>query len=303
MFATVAAPAFIDDLLPQLDRLAPDLIVSEEGEWGGPVVAAVCQVRSAAHGWGAPLWSDDELAAIDAQTRPLWRQHGVEPSSPAGLFDSLYVDPCPPALQDARAAKVATRCTIRFEPFDSGDAVPAWLAEPRARPLVYVTLGTVPTFNIAPDLLAAIVGGLAGLDVDVVVTVGTNNDPASLEPLPPNVRAERHLPQVAVLSRSSVAITHGGAGSTLAALSFGLPLLILPRGAPSQQRLARRCAEWGAALVLPRGETGSDAVRDAVRALLVDGGYRTAAERIRDSVLAAPPAAAVVSELTGESAR
>jgi hypothetical protein len=43
MFATIAAPALLRDLLAQLDRL-PDLVINEEGEWGGPVLAAIAVV-------------------------------------------------------------------------------------------------------------------------------------------------------------------------------------------------------------------------------------------------------------------
>jgi UDP:flavonoid glycosyltransferase YjiC (YdhE family) len=32
MFATIAAPVLVDDLLRELDRLAPDVVVHEEGE-------------------------------------------------------------------------------------------------------------------------------------------------------------------------------------------------------------------------------------------------------------------------------
>ena len=298
MFAAIAAPAFVRDALPQLDRLAPDLVINEEGEWGGPVLAAIAGVPAVSHGWGAPLWSDDELQAIAAAVAPLWREHNVTPSSPAGLFDRLYIDTCPPVLQSHAAARIPHRRPLRFEPFDSEEQPPAWLREPRARPLLYATLGTVPAFNVAPTLLAALAEGLGDLDVDAVVTVGMNNDPRSLRPLPPNVRAERHLSQVEVLSRSSVAITHGGAGSTLAALSFGVPLLLLPGGAPSQRRLAASCVDCGAALALDRDSASAPAIREAVQELLEDGSYRASAQRVRASICEQPTARTLVSELT-----
>ncbi|MDX6370907.1 MAG: hypothetical protein QOG93_2409 [Gaiellaceae bacterium] len=298
MFATIAAPALLGDLLSQLDRLSPDLVINEEGEWGGPVLAAVAGVPAVTQGWGAPLWSEDELEAIDSATAPLWREHDVTATSPAGLFDHLYIDPCPPLLQSPRATQVIQhRRTTRFEPFDSGDAAPPWLETRDPRPLVYATLGTVPTFNTAPQLLEALMQGLGELDVDAVVTVGSNNDPDDLQPRPENVRVERHLSQVQVLSRSSLAITHGGAGSTLAALTFGLPLLLLPRGAPSQQRLAARCAELGAALVLDPNHTTPAAIRDATERLLDNPNYRASAHRIRESIGSEPQAPSLVPHL------
>jgi UDP:flavonoid glycosyltransferase YjiC (YdhE family) len=298
MFATIAAPALLSDLLPQLDRLSPDLVINEEGEWGGPVLASIAGVPAVAHGWGAPLWSDGELEAIRAATDRLWSEHDVTPASPAGLFDHLYVDACPPLLQTPRAtALIRDRRTIRFEPFDSGDTAPSWLETYDARPLVYATLGSVPTFNTAPRILGALIQAVSGLAVDAVITVGRNNNPNDFEPLPENVRVERHLSQIQVLSRSSLAITHGGAGSTLAALAFGLPVLLLPRGAPSQTRLALRCAEVGAALVLHPDETTPEAIREATERLLEDSSYRASAQRVRESITSEPQASSLVRHL------
>lgn len=296
MFATIAAPALLHDLLPHLDRLAPDLIISEEGEWAGPVLAAILGVRAVVHGWGAPLWSTDELETIEAATGPLWRNHGVRPQTPAGLFDHVYLDACPPLLQDPRTERLP-RQTIRFEPFDSGQPLPRSLQGPRARPLVYATLGTVPTFNSAPTILAAIADAIADLDVDAILTIGHNNDVHDLQPLPQNVHAQPHLSQVEALALSSVAITHGGAGSTLAALSFGVPLLLLPRGAPSQQRLADRCRQLGASIVLDREETTPAAIRNGLRRLLDDDHHQANAHQIRASMLAQPEATALVQRL------
>ena len=297
MFATIAAPALVDDLRPQLERLAPALVVHEEGEWGGPVLAAMAGVPSAAYGWGSPLWTEDELRTIDAATAPLWQHHGVEPASPSALFDHLYLDTCPPVLQARNAERVARRQTLRFQPFDSGHELPPWFDTLDGRPLVYVTLGTVPAFNTAPETLAAVIEALAAEAVDVIMTVGKNNDPRDLPPLPPNVRAERYLPQAQVLARSTLAITHGGAGSTIAALAFGLPVLVLPRGAPSQHRLAARCVESGVGLALEPDNVSPSTVHDALRALLENTALRTGAERVRASIEAQPDVTAIVPRL------
>jgi UDP:flavonoid glycosyltransferase YjiC (YdhE family) len=297
MLAAVAAPALAGDLLPQLDRLAPALVVHEEGEWGGPVVAAVAGVPSVAHGWGVPLWTQEELRTIDAETRPLWNLHSVAPRSPGGLFDHLYLDLCPPVLQALHAERLGHRQTLRFVPFDTGDRLPLWFDGLDARPLVYITLGTVPTFNTAPDLLAELVQALAAEPLDVVITVGKNHDPHDLGPLPPNVHAERFLPQGQVLARCSLAITHGGAGSTMAALAFGLPVLVLPRGAPSQRRLAACCVETGVGLALDPSEISAETVRHAVRTLIDDPAFRAGAARVRASIEAQPDVSTIVPQL------
>ena len=159
MFATIAAPALVDDLLPQLDRLAPELVVHEEGEWGGPVVAAVAGVPSVAVGWGAPIWTREELNFIDASVRPLWAAHGVHPRTPGGLFDHLYVDTCPPPLQRGDIDAVGSVHPMRYEPPEAAAAV-ADMSSETDEPQVYVTFGTVSTFNRQPKLLATIIAAL-----------------------------------------------------------------------------------------------------------------------------------------------
>ena len=99
-----------------------------------------------------------------------------------------------------------------------------------ARPAtVYITLGTVYNQNLG--LFRTLLDGLRDEQLNIIVTVGKNSEPLALGPQPPNVQVHRYIPQEIVLPRSSAVITHGGAGSTLGALAFGLPLLIVPQGA------------------------------------------------------------------------
>lgn len=67
-------------------------------------------------------------------------------------------------------------------------------------------------------------------DIALIVTVGRHNDPASLGPQPDNVLVHQYIPQGVLLPRCDAVITRGGAGTTLGALAFGVPLLLLPQG-------------------------------------------------------------------------
>ena len=78
-----------------------------------------------------------------------------------------------------RAVRVYQRPTPRT---DADAAAPGVGHAAAARPLAYVTLGTV-AFE-AVHSLRAVIAGLARLDMDVLVTVGPNGDVASLGTLP-----------------------------------------------------------------------------------------------------------------------
>jgi UDP:flavonoid glycosyltransferase YjiC (YdhE family) len=82
-------------------------------------------------------------------------------------------------------------------------------------------------------------------------------------------------------------VTHGGAGSTLGALAYGLPLLVVPQGA-DQFYNAERVVAAGAAIRLMPDLLTADSARDAVRMLLHDDTFRDAAHRIKNEFDAMP---------------
>ncbi len=137
------------------------------------------------------------------------------------------------------------------------------------------------------SLFRTLLDGLAGLDVNVVATIGRGNDPAELAPLPANALVERYVPQSFLLAHAGVVVAHGGSGSILATFAAGLPTLLVPQGA-DQFENAGRCADLGAGLVLMPGEVTGDAVRDAVAMLLEDPAYRGGALDLAAEVAAMP---------------
>jgi len=164
---------------------------------------------------------------------------------------------------------------------------------------VYVTFGTVVYGYV--DALRAIVQGLGTLDVDVLATVHLEGDPRALDPLPPNVRVERFVPQADVLDRVDVVVHHAGTGTMLSALARGLPQLVVPQGADQFQNTAT-LMRAGAGRCLIGGDVTPAAVADAVRALLGDGPEREAAGRLQAEISAMPSAEEVARSLVAVAA-
>jgi MGT family glycosyltransferase len=230
---------------------------------------------------------------------PLWQRHGLPAEPASGRYRYLHVDVCPPSLQDPRGAGIDNVQLMRPEPVDASRAAPValpWLETAGARPLVYMTLGTVPLFNQLLSLFGAAIEGLRDDDVELVAALW-DNDPADLGPQPANVHVERSIPQSAVLARAAAAVVHGGPGSTVAALAYGVPLLVLPPEAPIFNRVADAVARSGAGRVLAAAEATPDAFRREVRLLLEDPTYRQAAARVRDEIDGMPTPASVVKVL------
>ena len=296
MFAGVAAPAKLPDLLAVVEDWRPDLVISDVTDFAGPPAAAAGGVAHAGHGLG-PLFPLEFHRLAAELIAPLWKERGLSPPPLAGMFDPAYLDICPPSLQSAGIEEVAANANrVRPVPFDAvaGEALPSWVDELAPRPTVYVTLGTLD--NDAPEVFDAVVRGIRDEPVNVIVTVGPDGDPGQLGPQPANVRVERYVPQSLLLPRCDVVVAHGGSGTTLAALAQGLPLLLLPQGA-NQFWNADRCADLGVGIRLLPAEVDHASVHQAVHALLEQPAYRERAGELADEIGRMPPPEEVVSLL------
>ena len=269
MFGGVIAPAKLPVLRRLADDLRPDLVVHPPVDVAAPLLAAERGLPSVTYGFGQVL-EPPLVAALADRVAPLWRAAGLEPDAYAGIFRGRYLDPCPPSLLSDRGPAAGVAEPIRPEvPGDPDAALPGWAGSLGGRPVVYVSLGTVPFFN-QPDKFVTLLAELAHEGIELVVTVGDLNDPAALGAQPPNVHVERWLPLAPLLPRCDAVVCHAGSGTTLAALARGLPLVLVPQGA-DQFANAAACERAGVARVLAPAAVSSAAVRDAVVEVLEAG--------------------------------
>ncbi|MGI5458526.1 glycosyltransferase [Streptomyces sp. CA-249302] len=162
--------------------------------------------------------------------------------------------------------------------------LPDWWAEvARAdRPVVVVTQGSFDNRDLG-RLVRPAVEALADEDVLVVATTGREDGPAAIEaagPVPANARIGGYVPFDALLPHASVLVTNGGYGGVHEALRHGVPLVVAGDGEDKPEVAAR--VQWsGAGLDLRTGEPSPKAVRDAVRTVLAEPGYRERAGALR----------------------
>lgn len=298
IFGGTAAAAMLQDLSPVVATWPPDLIVHDAAEFAGPLIAAQLGVPWVTKAFGI-LLPAERVAAAAAHTAELWKSAGLDPLPFGGCYQHLYVDICPTALQPALPGHIPHRQPMRpvshdHSPDGRHPAVPDW---PPGFPTVYLTLGTVFK-NLS--LLRSALAGLSELGVGVLVTVGSRVDPAHLGPQPSHVRVERYVPQSVVLERCQVVVSHGGSGTTYAALGHALPQLCLPQGA-DQFLNAAAVERSGAGLTLTGDDVRPDTVARAVDRLLHESRFRSAAVGVAADIARMPhPAevAAVLERLT-----
>jgi UDP:flavonoid glycosyltransferase YjiC (YdhE family) len=260
------------------DAWRPGLIVSEQSESAGPIVASARGIRAVVHGWG-PMPPRQLVEIVVPAIQALAREYSDASVPDPGAFP--YVDICPPGLQLSPDLFWQDIRPLRHED-PPGDDLPPGLP---AAGIVYDTLGTV--VNTTEGLFETVLAGLAGIDAPVVVTVGLDVDPARLGDQPDNVRVEQFIPQGPLLRRCRAVVSHAGAGTTLGTLAAGLPMVLLPHGA-EQFLNAAACAAAGAAEVVAPDQLSAGAVRAAFDRL--GESHRDAARRLQAEIAAMPTA-------------
>ncbi|MET0334122.1 MAG: nucleotide disphospho-sugar-binding domain-containing protein, partial [Rhizobacter sp.] len=159
--------------------------------------------------------------------------------------------------------------------------------------LVYLSLGTLLN---RPELLRTVLAALSGLPLRVVVATGPDVDPEQLQPLPPMVLAQHHVPQAQLLPHCQIVISHGGAGTVYAAGAHGLPQLVLPQMA-DQFVQAAALERSGAGLSLLGAEQNLYAIRHAVQRLLGEASFRGTASWLANEIAKMPSTDEVALQL------
>ncbi|HSP79842.1 MAG TPA: glycosyltransferase [Myxococcaceae bacterium] len=303
LFAKRAMRAMLPDVIDVARKWKPDVVVRGTWEFSGCVAAEYLELPHASI--SASLYFGIWQGLIAEQLEEVRREHGLARGEGQAMLERyLYLDFVPPSLHFPELERSPVVHSLRLGSSDrrKGDeGRGGWFEGLPEQPTVYVTLGTV--FNRVPGVFEAILAGLREEPVNVIVTVGRNQDPAAFGPQPSNVRIERYIPQEELLPRCDVVVTHGGFNTVLAALGQGKPVVATPLGADQPQN-SLRVWRSGCGLVLPvhpgvaqlpRSEElascpllSPQTLREAVREVLGEPRYRQAAERMRLEAEALP---------------
>jgi MGT family glycosyltransferase len=295
---------------PELVAIArawqPDMLIRDAAEYGVVIAAEHLGLPHAVVAFAAALRTmtifEREAAA---QLDPIRQAWGLAPDPTlAALYRYLSLAYAPPsfALRDVgpvvgqqtvepAGAIPPTTHFIRPHIFDNADDeyLPDWVADLPARPTIYATLGTElahePEFY--PSVLRTIIAGLRDAPVNLIVTIGRENDPADFGPQPSNVRIERYIPQSLLLPHCDLMVMHAGSNSLLAALDIGLPLVVVPLIA-DQFFNAHVLHEMRLGLVVPHAQLTPTSVRAAVDEVLANPLYRENVRRLQAEMHALP---------------
>ncbi|MBF6613531.1 MAG: glycosyltransferase family 1 protein [Chloroflexi bacterium] len=282
VFAGVRAQRALPDMLGIIRDWRPDVVVRENTELAG-CVAAECD--------GVPHAAVQITAArtrfLEVMAEPLHQLRASVGLPPAETADVLYryllLSPRPPSLWSRSSPVPPTTHPFRYTGFSQSgeEKLPGWVAKLGQRPTVYATLGTV--FNHMTPIHSAILEALREEPINLIITIGRNQNPLDFGEQPAHVHVERYIPQKLLLPYCDLVISHGGSGTMMDALSLGLPMVIIPIAA-DQPENAQSCAELGVAHVIEAERRSAVAIGDAAREVLYDPAYRRAAQRLRKEI-------------------
>ena len=151
-------------------------------------------------------------------------------------------------------------------------------------PVLYISLGTL--FNAWPEFYRMCFAAFGGTPWRVVLATGNAVNVAELGPVPDNFIVRPSVPQLEVLERASVFVTHGGANSLMESFAYGVPVVVLPQMA-EQPINAARSEELGLGLALQKESVTVERLREAVARVAGEPGFREKARAMQQEVHAA----------------
>jgi zeaxanthin glucosyltransferase len=150
------------------------------------------------------------------------------------------------------------------------------------RPLVYASLGTLVNGlgSVYKTILLA-AGKLP--EIQVVLAKGNNIELAELGPIPSNIIVVDKAPQIELLKRAALCITHAGLNTALESLALGVPMVAIPIGY-DQFGVAARIAYHAVGEFLEVGNLSVDGLHTLVQRVLNTRSYREKAQCFKNII-------------------
>src|ERR1051325_3637897 len=146
------------------------------------------------------------------------------------------------------------------------------------RVLVYASMGTLQ--NRQKHIFGIIAEACAGLDVQLVLSLGGGGKPEDMQELAGEPIVVEFAPQLELLKRAALCITHAGLNTALECLSNGVPMVAIP--IPNDQPAVAARIQWtGTGEMLPLSKLSPARLRTEVQRVLADQRYRDNAKKLQ----------------------
>jgi MGT family glycosyltransferase len=149
-------------------------------------------------------------------------------------------------------------------------------------PLIYASMGTLvngltDVFRIILKAAAAIPGR------QLVLSIGSNIQMDDIGPIPASTIVVPKAPQIELLKRAELCITHAGINTTLESLALGVPMVAIPVGF-DQPGIAARIVYHGVGKSVPVASMNKEDLSGAIQEVLGNPSYRDTARRFQRTI-------------------
>lgn len=225
------AEAMIGDLAPFVMSWRPDLVITDPTALAGPLAAQIGNSFLLSLS-GGQLVSPQKVPEHETLHKELmvnvvrlYERYGATPTAATG---QRMIIPCPSSLIKFRPDNALL---ARYVPYNGSGAEPTWLHEPTDLPRICISwsLFGQGAAGWTTSHLSTLVEALTDLDAEIIVTTGPATTQPDLKKTSGKVRFVKLLPLQAIMPTAALAVSHGGAGSMLTAVSYGVPQILLPQ--------------------------------------------------------------------------
>ena len=149
------------------------------------------------------------------------------------------------------------------------------------QPLIYASLGTQQ--NTKAELFHQIAAACAGLEAQLVIAHGGGMSASAIQTLPGSPLVVNYAPQLELLARANLTITHAGLNTVLDSLSNGVPMIAIPI-TYEQPAIAARIRWTNTGEVISLQSLTVPKLRALVQQLLMTDTYTNNAQKLKVSM-------------------
>ncbi len=283
-----------EGLLTLAKDFRPDVVLATLEQGAGPLIASALHVphveQSIRLAWaGSEAQARHYRNAIAEYMEPTRIRLGLPQPT---VEQTTVIDVRPPSMG---GVTTATQWLMRYVPYNESRLIPAWVVTKPLLPRICVTMGSGLPASVVLDGLKGLLAELADLDVELVLALG-EIDMSSIGPLPDNVRHVGWMPLSAILPSCAAIAHHGGSGTSLTSLAYGVPQIVIPRNADQPANgavLARR----GVGICYDLANVTPEELQIGLRRLLTESSFRDSAAEVQNEIAAQPSPADIVARI------
>jgi zeaxanthin glucosyltransferase len=194
-----------------------------------------------------------------------------------GFSNLAQISQQPPEFEFPRTALPSSfYFTAPFDELNGREAINFPWSKLTGEPLIYASMGTLQ--NRQWEIFYCIAEACAELPVQLVISLGNQNN--SIPEFPGSPLVVSYAPQLELLQKATLTITHAGLNTVLESLRNGVPIIAIPI-TNDQPGVAARLTWSGAGEFIPVSELNVFKLKSMIQHVLTQPIYRENARRLQ----------------------